>query len=484
MSDVQTRRRPPVRARELSAKAKEAALPPPTTRKRRLTKKPAKGVSNSQLSEPTAAAAELLLGLRQKEPELEPEDEPSEHSSDLDRGTAGATQRRLNASRSIYIDDELPERDNEGDFEGNKQPEEFFHSQIRRTPSLSGMPLPEPPNRSFEYIIQTELLFDDGRKKTQVNAKPWKERSAALDVSVERRIKDWFQSEVAGKYALVSIALVAKAAGVRNVLKGGVTDLQTLKDCLQDWSDHGKTGLTIEATGTAVALPKPTVPVTPAPTPASRSTTAVMLANQPAERAAMEVDGNHALSLIERWPCKFNGCPNYGHTCFVQGRDDDKSSHYPIPNPIAYAWSSAVARGDVTVDEPAAHFMKALMEAKWRKRKSSELSSPSKVDVKRDTGGNVVNVYYGDSKKKRRRALSIPSSSPVRDVSPESLSDPVDVMSDFFDWLADKPAWRKKERATTLKGMREMFVELQYTLDGLAAMDLKVWLDKGLVEGP
>jgi len=80
--------------------------------------------------------------------------------------------------------------------------------------------------------------------------------------------------------------------------------------------------------------------------------------------------------------------------------------------------------------------------------------------------------------------LSIPSSSPVRDVSPESLSDPVDVMSDFFDWLADKPAWRKKERTTTLKGMKEMFIELQYTLDGLAAIDLKVWLDKGLVEGP
>ncbi|KYG40202.1 hypothetical protein M433DRAFT_246472 [Acidomyces richmondensis BFW] len=63
-------------------------------------------------------APESCQRSKAKEVPLPPPTTPEE-SRDLDRGTAGATQRCLNVSRSIHTDDELRERDIEDNFEGN-----------------------------------------------------------------------------------------------------------------------------------------------------------------------------------------------------------------------------------------------------------------------------------------------------------------------------------------------------------------------------
>lgn len=58
-------------------------------------------------------------------------------------------------------------------------------------------------------------------------------------------------------------------------------------------------------------------------------------------------------SLIERWPCKVQGCRNAGGLCYW-AVSDTADDHLPVTSIVMQYWLAAIARRECTVDHPPA----------------------------------------------------------------------------------------------------------------------------------
>ena len=123
-----------------------------------------------------------------------------------------------------------------------------------------------------------------------------------------------------------------------------------------------------------------------------------------------------------------------------------------------------------------------------RTRRQSDVDDGQRFDH----GGNIFHVHGGGagcshapSYSKRRAASMPPSSSPIRLGSSQSTATVIDsatLINQFFDWCRLHADWGVR-RAEVLDQMKEMFLDEDYDLEGIEAMDKQEWSSKGLKEG-
>lgn len=352
----------------------------------------------------------------------------------------------------------------------------------------------------FTYTCQWVIILIDGKSKERIGTKPTKQ-SASKGAAVGEDARVWIEEQIKHRFALKSIELSIGCYGVKRDVFGQMEDFETLLSNLQEWSASKKTALAMTITASVVPVVSSTASSAALAVGVRSTATNIQLANVPQTVTELEETGQgDTLTLVERWPCRSqaSGCPNVGHTCWISGREEDKSCHYPLYGEVMAQWAAALKKKEpgISVHDPGSRLAERLIKLKMKKRRSSVAETPAKKRSRRSSVGGVMERYEGersgpvfyvgcDKGHNTRRAVSEQPSSPIRLGSAhgsDASTDSQTLVEDFFSWCSFRAEWGPRRRPV-LQQMKELFVKTDYNLQGIMELPLDVWVAKGLVEG-
>ena len=195
--------------------------------------------------------------------------------------------------------------------------------------------------------------------------------------------------------------------------------------------------------------------------PAGRRTaTQAQISNLPDIIAAEEASGNMMPVIADRWPCTNIYCRNKGKTCWQKKKAPDSPdtavNHYPIGAEIFQRWNKELLSGDSTVDKPSPNIVVDLVNYKGREK--NRKGPKEQVVEKEDTLGEYLKQLVSISIVNQVQSMGqnpyLPHqySTPSLNIeAPQNLSpvrsetDPVELLSQFFDWLANKPEFSSEK---------------------------------------
>ena len=350
---------------------------------------------------------------------------------------------------------------------------------------------------SFDYNVQYQALLGKA-----VFASSAQRVAYRIGVLAGHCMKKWFAEQEDDSRELKRIELTAIVSGKKILCNDfkETKDWGVLLASLKEAYLQKKNNLLLSAVGTFVPKVTPSAAPVATPAPSARSTTAQMLVHSSVERDNMESDGNYAVRIAERWPCKLNTCKASAGgtkgTCWQKGGRDIPECHMPVYGAALAAWSASIAKGQLTVDDPGSTIALQLQDMKreghtasredrkLRKRKHRRLddSSNSEDDTPRRQGGVTYNYYTAPPPQKT------PRKSPRRQSIHEdpfqldsSQTEPVDRFKEFIDWCRSKPLWRGYSRALDI--IHDVLSEEAYDLNTLPLLGFEGWKRKSLREG-
>lgn len=198
-----------------------------------------------------------------------------------------------------------------------------------------------------------------------------------------------------------------------------------------------------------------------------RTATQAQLANLPEVLAAEEASGNRIPAIADRWPCTNVHCRNKGKTCWQNKKSpnspDQAIHHYPVSAENFQRWNKELLRGESTIDQPSQNIIVNLVNWKERDRKSHKEQTPAKEDASSSTVNNLVSTLLITQLRQMNQPLQYPppySGDPPHNSSPlRSETDPVELLGQFFDWLADQPGFSSGQQRAILEPIREKLIE-------------------------
>ena len=235
-------------------------------------------------------------------------------------------------------------------------------------------------------------------------------------------------------------------------------------------------------------------PETQAPTvtlsqhrPAGRRTaTQAQLTNLPDVLAAEEASGNRIPAIAYRWPCMNIHCRNKGKTCWQNKKSpnspDSAINHYPISAENFQRWNKELLSGESTIEQPSQNLIINLV-----KERSRRIQKEQVVEKEVPTQSNIDRLVSVMMARELRTMNQIPHLSPQyvplqypppysNVEAPQNSSlvqsepDPVELLSRFFEWLANQPEFNSKRQRAILKPIKAKLVEEEWDIDSLKSL--------------
>lgn len=217
--------------------------------------------------------------------------------------------------------------------------------------------------------------------------------------------------------------------------------------------------------------------------PASRRTaTQAQLTNLPDVLAAEEASGNTIPAIADRWPCINIHCRNKGKTCWQNKKSPDSPdnaiNHYPISAENFQRWNKELLSGESTIEQPSQNLIVNLVKERSRRIQKEQ------VEKEVPTQSNIDQLVSVIMAKELRTMNQIPHLSPQyvslqypppysnveapQNSSPvQSEPDPVELLSQFFEWLANQPDFSSERQRAILEPIKDKLVEEEWDIDSL-----------------
>ena len=179
-------------------------------------------------------------------------------------------------------------------------------------------------------------------------------------------------------------------------------------------------------------------------------------------------------AIADQWPCTNIYCRNKGKTYQQKKKSPDSPNtavnHYPISTEIFQRWNKELLSSNFTVDKPSPNIIIDL--ANYKGREKNQKGPKEQVVKKEDTLKEYLKQLVSISIVNQVQSMgqnphlphqySTPSlnieapqnSSPVR-----SETDPVELLSQFFDWLANEPDFSSKKQRVTLGQIKDKLIK-------------------------
>jgi hypothetical protein len=218
--------------------------------------------------------------------------------------------------------------------------------------------------------------------------------------------------------------------------------------------------------------------------PAGRRTaTQTQLTNLPDVLAAEEASGNRIPAIADRWPCINIHCRNKGKTCWQNKKSPDSPdnaiNHYPISAENFQRWDKELLSGESTIEQPSQNLIVNLV-----KERSRRIQKEQVVEKEVPTQSNIHQLVSVIMAKELRTMNQISHLSPQyvplqypppysnveapQNSSPvQSEPDPVELLSQFFEWLANQPEFSSERQRAILEPIKDKLVEEEWDIDSL-----------------
>ena len=186
--------------------------------------------------------------------------------------------------------------------------------------------------------------------------------------------------------------------------------------------------------------------------------------------------------IANRWPCTNIYCCNKGKTCQQKKKLPDSPdiavNYYPISAEIFQQWNKELLFSDFIVDKPSPNIIIDL--ANYKEREKNWKGPKEQVVKKENTLReylkqlvliSIINqVQFIGQNPHLPYQYSTPSSNIE---APQNLSpvwseiDPVELLSQFFNWLANKLNFSNKKQRVTLGQIKDKLVEEKWNIKSL-----------------
>lgn len=173
------------------------------------------------------------------------------------------------------------------------------------------------------------------------------------------------------------------------------------------------------------------------------------------------VTGNAGPAIAQIWVCRSSQCTNIGAICWVKGsvlRDNPKN-HFPISSELMRRWSKEIKEGNSTPEEPSSRLAAEFAEEKATRQaraKGSNASAASKTAGSTNTE-RLMDKYMQMKLLRLFEKEEVPTPSPRLGSSSgiqalpapsspvHSVSDPADIMRQFFEWYIEHHGGGQRE---------------------------------------